>query len=180
MREIFYPDSVAVIGVSNSPDNMAQWIVRNLTEFGFQGIIYEVGVKGGVYAGRRIYKSLLDIPDPIDLAVILTPARTVPGLLEDCGKKGIRRVVVETAGFREYGEEGKKIERDLVAVAAKYGIRFVGPNCIGVDQHGKRPLHPLPSPEKSRPARRYFHDLPERRGGHVRSQSHGKRGARAQ
>jgi len=132
MREIFYPQSVAVIGVSNSPDNMAQWIVRNLIEFGFQGIIYQVGVKGGVFAGRRIYKSLLDIPDPIDLAVILTPARTVPGLLEDCGKKGIWRVVVETAGFREYGEEGKKIERDLVAVAAKYGIRFVGPNCIGV------------------------------------------------
>ena len=132
MREFFYPESVAVIGVSNSPDNMGQSIVRNLIEFGFQGILYEVGVKGGVFAGRRIYKSLLDIPDPVDLAVILTPARTVPGLLEDCGKKGIRRAVVETAGFREYGEEGKKIERDLVSVAEKYGIRFVGPNCIGV------------------------------------------------
>jgi len=132
MREIFYPNSVAVIGVSNSPDNMGQWIIQNLTEFGYQGIIYEVGIKGGAYAGRRIYPSLLDIPDPVDMAVILTPARTVPGLLEDCGKKGVRRVVVETAGFREYGEEGKKIERDLVAVADKHRIRFVGPNCIGV------------------------------------------------
>jgi len=132
MREIFYPSSVAVIGVSNSPDNMGQSIVRNLIEFGFQGIIYEVGIKGGVFAGRRIYQSLLDIPDPVDLAVILTPARTVPGLLEDCGKKGIRRAVVETAGFREYGEEGKRIEREIVSVAAKHGIRFVGPNCIGV------------------------------------------------
>ncbi len=132
MREIFYPNSVAVIGVSNSPDNMGQWIIQNLTEFGYQGIIYEVGIKGGAYAGRRIYPSLLDIPDPVDLAVILTPARTVPGLLEHCGKKGVRRVVVETAGFREYGEEGRKIERDLVAVADKHRIRFVGPNCIGV------------------------------------------------
>jgi acetyltransferase len=132
MREIFYPHSVAVIGVSNSPDNMAQWIIRNLMEFGFQGIIYEVGIKGGTYAGRRIYKSILEIPDPVDLAVIFTPARIVPAILEECGRKGIRRAVVEAAGFREYGEEGKKIEQDLVRVAQKYGIRFVGPNCIGV------------------------------------------------
>jgi acetate---CoA ligase (ADP-forming) len=132
VREIFYPESVAVVGVSNSPDNMGRWIVQNLAEFGFQGIVHQVGVRGGVYAGRRIYKSLLDIPDPVDLAVILTPARTVPGILEDCGKIGVRRAVVETAGFREYGEEGKKIERELAAAAEKHGIRFVGPNCIGV------------------------------------------------
>jgi len=132
MREIFYPSSVAVIGVSNSPDNMGRGIIFNLTEFGFQGIIYEVGPKGGVFAGRRIYKSVLDIPDHVDLAVILTPARTVPGILEECGQKGVRWAVVESAGFREYGEEGEKIEEDIVRVAAKWGIRYVGPNCIGV------------------------------------------------
>ncbi len=132
MREIFYPNSVAVIGVSNSPDNMGRGIIFNLTEFGFQGIIYEVGPKGGVFAGRRIYKSVLDIPDPVDLAVILTPARTVPGVLEECGQKGIRWAVVESAGFREYGDEGKKIEEDIIGVAVKWGLRFVGPNCIGV------------------------------------------------
>lgn len=132
MREIFYPTSVAVIGVSNSPDNMGRGIVFNLTEFGFQGIIYQVGPKGGVFAGRRIYKSVLDIPDPVDLAVILTPARTVPGILDECGQKGIQRVVIESAGFREYGEEGKKTEGEMGRVAKKYNQRFVGPNCIGV------------------------------------------------
>ncbi|MDP3038954.1 MAG: acetate--CoA ligase family protein [Deltaproteobacteria bacterium] len=132
MREIFYPTSVAVIGVSNSPDNMGRGIVFNLTEFGFQGIIYQVGPKGGVFAGRRIYKSVLDIPDPVDLAVILTPARTVPGILDECGQKGIQRVVIESAGFREYAAEGKKIEEEIEQVAKKYNQRFVGPNCIGV------------------------------------------------
>ena len=132
MREIFYPNSIVVIGVSNSPDNMGRGIVFNLTEFGFQGIIYEVGPKGGVFAGRRIYKSVLDIPDHVDLAVILTPARTVPGILEECGQKGIRWAVVESAGFREYGEEGEKIEEEIIRVAARWGLRFVGPNCIGV------------------------------------------------
>jgi acetyltransferase len=132
MREIFYPNSVAVIGVSSSPDNMGRGIVFNLTEFGFQGIIYEVGPKGGAFAGRRIYKSVLDIPDHVDLAVILTPSRTVPGILEECGQKGIQRAVIESSGFREYGEEGKKIEEEIIRVTEKWNLRFVGPNCIGV------------------------------------------------
>jgi acetyltransferase len=132
MREIFYPSSMAVIGVSNSPDNMGRGIVFNLTEFGFQGIIYEVGPKGGIFAGRRIYKSVLDIPDYVDLAVILTPARVIPTILEECGQKGIRWAVIESAGFREYGEEGKKIEEELIRAASKWGLRFVGPNCIGL------------------------------------------------
>ncbi len=89
MRNIFYPDSVAVIGVSTSADNLGLGIIYNLTEFGFRGIIYEVGPKGGAFAGRRIYKSVLDIPDQVDLAVILTPARTVADILDECGQKGI-------------------------------------------------------------------------------------------
>ncbi len=132
MREIFYPDSVAVLGVSSAPDNMARGIVFNLIEFGYQGIIHEVGQKGGVFAGRRIYQSVSDIPDHVDLAVILTPARTVPAVLDECGRKGIRWAVVETGGFREYGAEGKAIEEEMVRVAKRWGIRFVGPNGIGV------------------------------------------------
>ena len=73
-----------------------------------------------------------DIPDHVDLAVILTPAHTVPEVLNECGKKGIRQAVIETAGFREYGEEGRQLEGEIVRVAEKYGIRFIGPNCIGV------------------------------------------------
>ncbi|MEW5869870.1 MAG: acetate--CoA ligase family protein [Chloroflexota bacterium] len=132
MREIFYPLSVAVIGVSEKPDNLGRNIVANLVEYGFNGIVYAVGPRGGVIETRRIYHSVGDIPDHVDLAVILTPARTVPAILEECGQKGIRWAIIETAGFREYAEAGKQMEDELDRIAEKYGIRFVGPNCIGV------------------------------------------------
>ena len=132
MREIFYPNSIAVVGVSSKPTNLGRNIVSNLIDFGFKGIVYAVGPNGGVIATRRIYHSVLDIPDQVDLAVILTPAHTLSRIFEDCGQKGIRWAVVETAGFREYGEKGRQIENEMVRVAEKYGIRFVGPNCIGV------------------------------------------------
>ena len=132
MREIFYPSSVAVIGVSSRPDNLGRNIVSNLVEYGFKGIVYAVGPRGGVIETRRIYRSVTDIPDHIDLAVIITPAQTVPGILEECGQKGVRRAIIETAGFREFTAEGRQIEDEIQQVASKYGIRFVGPNCIGV------------------------------------------------
>lgn len=132
MREIFYPTSVAVIGVSDKPDNLGRNIIANLVEFGFGGIVYPVGPAGGSVQTHRIYRSISDIPDQVDLAVILTPARTVPGLLEECGQKGVRSAIIETAGFREYGEEGLRLEQQIVQVARQYGIRFLGPNCVGV------------------------------------------------
>jgi acyl-CoA synthetase (NDP forming) len=132
MHEIFYPNSVAVVGVSAKPTNLGRHIVANLMDFGFQGIVYAVGPSGGVIATRRIYRSVVDIPDHVDLAVILTPTHTLPDVLEECGQKGIKWAVVETAGFREYGEQGRKIEEEMLRVAEQHGIRFVGPNCIGV------------------------------------------------
>lgn len=132
MREFFYPNSVAVIGVSSKPTNLGRNIVANLVEYEFNGIVYAVGPSGGMVETRRIYHSVGDIPDHVDLAVIFTPAKTVPAVLEECGRKGIRRVVIETAGFREYGEEGKQLEEEIVRIAKLYGIRFIGPNCIGV------------------------------------------------
>jgi acetate---CoA ligase (ADP-forming) len=131
MREIFYPNSVAVIGVSARPTNLARNIVANLIEYGFQGAVYAVGTAGGTIETHRIYQSVLDVPDDIGLAVILTPAKTVPGIMEECGKKGIHRVIIETAGFREYGHQGRQLEQEMVTIAKKYNIRFVGPNCIG-------------------------------------------------
>ncbi len=132
MREFFYPKSVAVIGVSDKPDNLGRNIIGNLVEFGFGGIVYPVGPSGGSVQTHRIYRSISDIPDHIDLAVILTPARTVPAILEECGQKGVRRVIIETAGFREYGGEGLQLEEQICQVARHYDIRFVGPNCVGV------------------------------------------------
>lgn len=131
MREIFYPNSVAVIGVSPKPDNLGRNIVANLVEYGFNGIVYAVGPSGGTIETRRIYRNVGDIPDHVDLAVVLTPAHTVPAILEECGHKGVRWAIIETAGFREYGEEGGELEKEIHRVARKHDIRFVGPNCIG-------------------------------------------------
>ena len=136
MEKFFNPKSVAVVGVSESPANMAKNIVGNLLEFGFKGIIYQVGRQEGTLLSRKIYKSILDIEDPIDLAVILTPAVTIPHIIEDCGKKGIRHVIIESAGFGEFGNGGKILEDKIIKTAKKYNIRFIGPNCIGtMDLH---------------------------------------------
>ena len=132
MREFFYPTSVAVIGVSEKPDNLGRNIIANLIEFGFGGIVYPVGPAGGFVQTHRIYRSVSDIPDHVETAVILTPAHTVPGILEECGKKGVRWAIIETAGFREYGKEGFQLEEQICTVAKEFGIRFLGPNCVGV------------------------------------------------
>jgi len=131
MHEFFYPTSVAVIGVSSKPTNLGRNIVANLVEYGFTGVVYAVGPSGGTIETRRIYRTVGDIPDQVDVAVLLTPADTIPGILEECGQKGIRQVIVETAGFREYGEEGRQLEAEIVRVAQTYDLRFVGPNCVG-------------------------------------------------
>ena len=131
MDKFFNPESVVVVGVSESPANMGRNIVSNLLEFGFKGVIYQVGRERGTLFSRKIYKSVLEIEDDIDLAVILTPALTVPHIMEECGRKGIRNVIIETAGFGEFGEKGRELEKRIVNIAKKYGVRFIGPNCIG-------------------------------------------------
>ncbi|MGQ9508391.1 MAG: acetate--CoA ligase family protein [Thermodesulfobacteriota bacterium] len=132
MDQLFYPKSVVVIGVSERSDNLARNIVENLFEFQFDGEIHLVGKRGGILFGRRIYTSLEPLPEGIDVAVILTPAQTIPDLIEACGRKRIHWVIIETGGFREYSEEGARLERKVLEIAQKWGIRIVGPNGIGV------------------------------------------------
>jgi acetyltransferase len=132
MDQLFYPKSVVVIGVSERPDNLARNIVENLFEFQFDGEIHLVGKRGGILFGRRIYTSLDPLPEGIDVAVILTPAQTIPDLIEACGQKRIPWVIIETGGFGEYSEEGAQLERKVLEIAQKWGIRIVGPNGIGV------------------------------------------------
>lgn len=132
MDQLFYPKSVVVIGVSERPDNLARTIVENLFEFQFNGEIFLMGKEEGVLFGRRICTSMDEIPEGIDVAVILTPALTVPAILDSCGRKKIRWAIVETGGFREYSEEGAKLESEVLRIAWKWGIRIVGPNCVGV------------------------------------------------
>ncbi|MGA8180987.1 MAG: acetate--CoA ligase family protein [Desulfobacterales bacterium] len=132
MNKIFYPESIAVVGVSPAEDNLGQNIISNLDHFGYTGRIYAVGPKGGRVMGHIIYPSILDAPEAADLAVILAPARFIPEIITQCGIKGIKLAVIESAGFREMGEDGRRIEKDLLAAAKRFGVRFVGPNCMGV------------------------------------------------
>jgi len=132
MKGFFYPTSVVVIGVSEKPTNMGRMIVNNMISQGFAGQVHAVGPTGGVILGRPIRKSVKDIRFPMDLAVILTPAHIIPGLVRECGEKEIRRIVIESAGFSELSEERKALEEELLTIAREYGIRFIGPNCIGL------------------------------------------------
>ena len=132
MHRIFYPDSIVVIGVSERPDNLARTIVANLCAFGYKGRLFAVGRRTGIVQGIPIAASLDQVPDELDLAVILTPAATVPDLMEACGRKRIRRVVIESGGFSEFSQEGRQLEQRLVEIARRWDMRFVGPNCISV------------------------------------------------
>ncbi len=132
LEKCFYPRNLAIVGVSPDKANLGKNIVGNLLAFGYEGEILSIGLRGGVVFGQRIYPSLQDIDHPVDLAVLLTPAKTVPGLLEACGKKGIRNVVIESGGFSERGEDGLPLEKACVEIAEKYHIRFIGPNGIGI------------------------------------------------
>ncbi len=132
MEKLFYPKSVIVFGISPDKNNLGNIIVENLIEFGFNGEVLAFGRKESFIFGRKIITSFDEIPDGIELAAILTPAPTVPEILEVCGKKGIKRAVIETGGFSEYSEEGANLEKECIKIADKYGIKFVGPNCIAI------------------------------------------------
>ena len=131
MKKFFYPKSLAVVGVSESPDNLARGIVANLLHFNYQGKIFLVGRRPGAAFGLPILPSLRELPGPVDLAVILSPARLVPALVQDCGELGISRVVVEAAGFSELSEAGRVLEWKVRALLKKYQMRLIGPNCYG-------------------------------------------------
>jgi acetate---CoA ligase (ADP-forming) len=130
----FQPRSVAIIGASSNPAKLGYAVVRNLVEGGYaqRGRIYPINKGGGVILGYPAYASVLDIPDPIDLAVIVIPYQHVPETLRTCGEKGIPAAIVISAGFREAGMEGLERERELISIAREYNLRLIGPNCLGV------------------------------------------------
>ncbi len=132
LEQLFYPKSVVVIGVSENPDNLARVIAQNLFEFQFNGEIFLVGRRKGILFGREIYPSMDYLRKGIDVAIILTPANTIPDIMESCGRKEIRWAIIESGGFSEYSEEGARLEKEVLRIARKWGIRIVGPNGIGV------------------------------------------------
>jgi acetyltransferase len=128
----FYPRNIVVIGVSPEPHNLGKNIVLNLLTLGYRGEILSVGLKKGVVFGQQIYRSIDEIERDIHLAIVLTPAKAIPDILEQCGRKGIKWVVIESAGFSEMGEEGRPLETACLEIAERNGIRFIGPNGIGI------------------------------------------------
>ena len=132
MRKFFYPSSVAVFGVSDQPMNLGKNIIFNCLELGFKGEIFPMGRTPGQVYGQEIITDPASLPEGIDLAVILVPAPMTAQTLDICGKKGIRRAVISSGGFREYDEYGHQAERELLAAAARNKARFIGPNCLGV------------------------------------------------
>jgi len=130
LRAVFNPDSIAIIGASREPNKIGHVIVKNFVDGGFAGKIYPINPNAEEILGLPSYKSVLDIKGEVDSAVIAVPEQAVASVLEECGRKGIRGVVLITGGFSEVGkneEEGK-----IAAIANKYGIALIGPNCMGV------------------------------------------------
>jgi len=136
LSRLFEPRSVAVVGASERPDAVGAIVLRNMIEGGFAGGLYAVNAHHDQVQGRKAWPSVGAIGEAVDLAVIATPPETVPAILEDCGLHGVPAAVVITAGFGEAGETGAALEKRVLEVSRRYGIRLVGPNCLGVMRPG--------------------------------------------
>lgn len=132
IHNFFYPKSIAIVGASSKPSTLSWELVNNLINFGFQGTLYPVNPNSEYVHSIKAYKSVAEIKDTIDLALIILPRNLVLNAIDDCHKKNIKSVVVITAGFKEVGGEGAVLETELVNKIKKYKIRLVGPNCMGL------------------------------------------------
>ena len=132
LQLFFHPEGVAVIGASSNPNKLSHGVLRNLVTHGYEGGVYPVNPKGGEILGLQVYPSVADVPDPVDLAVVILPPELSIQAVEACGERGIKAAVVVASGFGELGSGGQEREAQLQEVAARYGMRLIGPNCIGV------------------------------------------------
>jgi acetyltransferase len=132
LDKIFNPRNVAVIGASDVEGSVGCAIVKNFTQLGYAGKVYFVNIRKPEIVGVKTYKSVDQIAEPLDLAMIATPAKTVPEVMEACGRAQVKGAIIVSAGFKETGPEGEALEEKILEVAKKYGIRVIGPNCIGV------------------------------------------------
>ncbi|MGD9116180.1 MAG: bifunctional GNAT family N-acetyltransferase/acetate--CoA ligase family protein [Dehalococcoidia bacterium] len=132
LRSVLAPRSVAVIGASRNEGTLGKLVLQSLLKGRFSGVVYPVNPNTDVIMSIKTYPSVLDIPGPVDLAVILVPAPLVARVTDECGRKGVRAVIVISDGFKERGEEGAARERELRDIALGHGMRVVGPNCMGV------------------------------------------------
>ena len=128
---LFAPKSIAVIGASNREGSVGHAVFTNILLNEYQGTVYPVNPKDRSVGGVRAYSSIGDLPESVDLAVVVVPASAVPSVTEQCGKKGTKGLIVISAGFKEVGEDGASLEHQVYTIAQKYSMRLVGPNCLG-------------------------------------------------
>ena len=128
----FAPRSVALIGATESPGSVGRTLLQNLIGSPFGGTVFPVNPKRPNVLGVKAYPSIADVPDQVDLAVIVTPAPTVPGIVSQCVDAGVKGAVVISAGFKEAGAPGVELERQVLEQARRGRMRVVGPNCLGV------------------------------------------------
>ena len=132
LDRIFNPKSIALIGASDEAGSVGYAMMKNLIEFDRKGKVYPVNIHKTDILGRNAYKSVDALPETVDLAVIATPAKTVPDIVEQCGKAGIPGAIIISAGFKEIGPEGKAREDRILEIKKKYDLRIIGPNCLGI------------------------------------------------
>jgi acetyltransferase len=132
LERIFNPRSIAVVGATDTEGSVGQVLMRNLVKNGFSGKVYPVNLRRDEVLGLKAYATVGDIPEEVDLAIIATPAKTVLGIVEECGKAGILGIIIISAGFREIGKKGQVLENKLKVLLEKYKLRIVGPNCLGI------------------------------------------------
>ncbi len=132
LESLFNPQAVAVIGASANPAKLGHSVLDNIIKYGYQGAIHPINPREKEILGHTCYQRVTDVPGPVDLAVIVVPNQFVVSVMEDCGTKGVGAAIVITSGFRETGAEGRQLEREVMEIARRHGIRVVGPNCLGV------------------------------------------------
>jgi acetyltransferase len=138
IESIMSPKSIAVVGATNRPGSVGLAVFRNILDAGFEGVLYPVNLKAKSIQSVKAYPALMDIPDEVDLAVIIVPAESVCSVMEEAGKKGVKGAIVISAGFREIGGRGVELENCMKGVVRKYDICLVGPNCLGVINNNQK------------------------------------------
>ena len=138
LNNFFNPRSIAVIGASRTPGKVGYDILKNIIQYGYEGAVYPINPGVPEILGVKTYSSLLDVPGRIDLAVVVIPSKNVLEIIGQCGSMKIDSAIIITAGFKESGLEGARLETDLIIKAKEAGVRFIGPNCLGmIDTHSK-------------------------------------------
>lgn len=131
LRNFFEPKGIAIVGARRS-FGFGYGIPLFLQKQGWGNRLYLVSPAGGKLHGQRVYNRVQEIPEPLDLAIVIVPAEAVPGVMEEIGERGIKHAIIETAGFAETGESGMALQARVKTIAVQYGIRVIGPNCVGV------------------------------------------------